>query len=96
MSSAEQTADSGVIRRARRIDGVGEIDLHIRLDNAGRISSVNISGDFFVLSELDQAVVRHLRGVPFTPADVGKALAGVDCSAIAGLTAESLYRLIYP
>ncbi len=96
MSSAEQTADSGVICRAGRIDGVGEINLHIRLDNAGRISSVNISGDFFVLSELDTAVVRHLTGVPFTPADVGEALAGADCGAIAGLTADSLYRLIYP
>lgn len=48
-------ADVVVIRRQGRIDGVGELDVHIRVDRDNIIRSVNISGDFFVLSELDDA-----------------------------------------
>lgn len=95
-AAAKEGDSAGLIRRQGRIEGVGELDVHIRVDRDNIIRSVNLSGDFFVLSELDDALCRHLRGVPFVPASIREALSRADCGAVAGLTAEGLLALIHP
>ncbi|MDE6611741.1 MAG: lipoate--protein ligase family protein [Muribaculaceae bacterium] len=82
--------------RHGHIDGVGELDVEVALDDSICIESVNISGDFFVVSELDEALYRHLRGVPFGCTEVRAALNRASCGAIAGLTADNLHKLIFP
>lgn len=81
--------------RPVRIEGVGEFTAILTLDNARRISSVNLSGDFFVTGDLDANICRHLIGVRPDGSGLAAALA---CStpelAVPGLTRKDLHSII--
>lgn len=85
----------------RRIEGVGEfavtVDLSPAAESGGapRIRKVNLQGDFFLLSDLDQELLDHLRGVEYTRETVMEALSDVKVSSvIANLSAEALASLL--
>lgn len=86
-------AESGV---TGRIDGVGEIGLHISTSPlTGLISSMTFTGDFFCKGNPDQLASRFV-GLPLSPEGVGRALAGIDPSDyISGLTKDKLKKLIF-
>lgn len=85
---------SATIRTGRRIEGVGEPTVGINLNN-GRIADIDIEGDFFLLSDLDSALLDRLRGVRYTREDISLALAATDTSqVIAGLDTQQFIDLI--
>ena len=59
--------------RQRRIEGVGNIELRMELKN-DIIKQVNIVGDFFVVGDIDNRLLRPLRNVPYNEASVRAAL----------------------
>lgn len=80
---------------SRRIEGVGEICPDITLAPDGTIDRVNLTGDFFLLSDLDTSLLDNLRGVSPTSEAVTAALAGVDASrTIAGLSTGRFAEII--
>ncbi len=94
-------ADAGPERR--RIEGVGEfavsIDLSPAADSGGipRIRKVNLAGDFFLLSDLDEELLDHLSGVEYTRGAILEALSPLPVDrVIANLTAEDLASLLAP
>ncbi len=77
-----------------RIEGVGEFDIEIRTDNRNCIQSIDIGGDFFILSDPDEIGLR-LRGAPCNKEDIRAALEELDLGKIiSGLNLESLLSLI--
>lgn len=94
-------ADAGPERR--RIEGVGEfavtVDLSPAADSGGipRIRKVNLAGDFFLLSDLDEELLNHLSGVEYTRGAILEALSPLPVDrVIANLTAEDLASLLAP
>lgn len=83
---------SGICRR-EHIDGVGEFEARIRLDGRGNILTLDLGGDFFVSGDVS-AMLSSLRGIPYTPAAIAGACGTTDCSAIHGLTAENLTKIL--
>lgn len=79
----------------RRIDGIGEIRPRIVTDSDGRIERVELSGDFFALTDPETTLLGCLTGIEPRPEDVAGALQGVEVSAcIPGLTAADLTAII--
>lgn len=61
------------LTRQKRIEGVGNIELRMELKN-DIIKQVNIMGDFFVVGDIDNRLLRPLRNVPYNEASVRAAL----------------------
>lgn len=81
-------------RRLRRVEGVGEMDTTITLDG-DCIAHIDITGDFFLLSDLDAALLDRIRGCRLDAADLSRALEGVDASdVIAGLSTPKLIEYL--
>ncbi len=77
-----------------RIEGVGELEVSMEL-NRNVIRDINITGDFFLLGDLDGGLLAKLRGVEYTPDAVADALHGVMCDEIImNLKNENLIKLI--
>ncbi len=82
-------------RVSRRIEGVGEFHVQLEIKH-DCIASVNMTGDFFCLGDLDRDMLDRFKGVRYERDALEKAVAGVDCgSVIAGLTNRQLINLIY-
>lgn len=86
---------SGVVRRTR-IEGVGEFYADIDLLEDGEtIGCVNLSGDFFVLGDLDTMLLDRLRGVMLDRTALYEALKGTDISKIIpGLSCDAFVTLL--
>lgn len=65
------------LSRKKKINDVGEFDIRIELKN-NIIRSINMLGDYFLVGDLDQGVLSHLRNVQFTPEAVEAALSDVN------------------
>ena len=79
-----------------RIDGVGEFSVSIWLDNNHRITEMNLAGDFFVLSNLEESITNKLKGTEFSPESVMTALININTSTvIAGLSNEMFLNLLF-
>ena len=79
----------------KRIEGVGEfvIDLVVK-DNV--ILKTNLSGDFFIVGDIDGMLLSRLKNTAYTREDVEKALDGVVCEdVIMNLKKEQLINLIF-
>ena len=62
---------------------------------SGRIRSVSLSGDFFIIGDIDSMLLAKLRGVERTAQAIEEALSGVDVpSVIMNLQKEQLINLI--
>lgn len=79
-----------------RLDGVGEITVCFRM-RTGRIESLTLEGDFFVLQDPIPILGRLLHGLPVREDAFRNALAGVDLKDyIYKLDTEEWIRLIFP
>lgn len=80
--------------KEERIEGVGEFRVSLEV-KAGRIRSVSLSGDFFIIGDIDSMLLSRLKGVERTALAIEDALAGVDVpSVIINLKKEQLINLI--
>jgi lipoyltransferase/lipoate-protein ligase len=69
-----------IVRQAR-IDGVGELVVNIEL-NRNIIKHINIAGDYFLLGDLDGAIIDRITGKPLTVQALTDALHDVDVQNI--------------
>lgn len=85
---------SETLRQNRRIEGVGEFAVGIDLKQ-GRIADIDIEGDFFLLADLDSALLDRLRGVRYIDYEIERALSGTDTTEIiSGLSTPQFIDLI--
>ena len=79
----------------RRIEGVGEIRPRIITGADGLIERVELSGDFFALTDPETALLGCLTGIEPTSEAIAAALEDADAAAcIPGLTAADLTAII--
>lgn len=97
----EYFADSWLYRRrsrsgsGRRIEGVGEIRPRVITGSDGLIERVELSGDFFAITDPETELKERLKGVAPERATIATAIEGWDASQyVAGLTTEVLATLI--
>lgn len=82
--------------RTRRVDGAGEFRVSLDTDSSNRITRLDITGDFFLLADMDDLIINPLKGVPHNPEAVAEALRGVTASnVIHGLTTPQLIDLLF-
>ena len=80
--------------KEERIEGVGEFRVSLEV-KAGCIRSVSLSGDFFIIGDIDSMLLARLKGVERTAQAIEEALSGVDVpSVIMNLQKEQLINLI--
>ena len=80
--------------KEERIEGVGEFRVSLEV-KSGRIRSVSLSGDFFIIGDIDSMLMARLKGVERTAQAIEEALSGVDVpSVIMNLQKEQLINLI--
>lgn len=85
---------AAALTRDRRIEGIGEFHADIELQD-GVIRRVNLSGDFFMLGDLDIMLLDILKGIPLDRNALTKALENTDpAKAIPGLSKEDFITLI--
>lgn len=82
-------------RRCERIEGVGEIATYMTMLPDGSIDRVNLTGDFFLLSDLDSSLLGRLHGVRPERPELDRALQGIDVAkVIAGLSTPRFVELM--
>lgn len=82
------------MERKQHIDGVGEIEIKFELVH-NTIQNLNIAGDFFLLGDIDHAIIDKLNGTPLTRAAVENALKHVEVSeVIVNLTNKQFINLL--
>ena len=85
---------AATLLKEERIEGVGEFRVSLEV-KSGRIRSVSLSGDFFIIGDIDSMLLARLRGVERTAQAIEEALSGVDVpSVIMNLQKEQLINLI--
>ena len=88
----------GVTTKSRkRIEGVGEIAVGVSLErDSGRVRDIGLQGDFFALTDIDAALLSHLRGVDFSREAFAEVLRVHNPGrAVANLTAGDLLDVIF-
>ncbi len=65
----------------KRIEGAGEFEARMELRD-GIIKKINLVGDFFLVGDLDGALLAPLKGVRYTPQDVAERLLEVKVENI--------------
>lgn len=79
-----------------RVDGVGEFTVEIWLTGNGLIDTLNLSGDFFVLSSIKAGITKHLKGKEYTREAVATALESTKPhEVISGLSKELLLNILF-
>lgn len=83
------------ISRHSRIEGVGEFTVSIDTDKGKRITSLGITGDFFVIGDMDLEIIAPIVGVEYTPEALAEAIDPTNPgAAISGLTRRDLFSLL--
>ena len=78
-----------------RYEGVGELRLLLEIKE-NIIRRANLSGDFFIIGDIDDMLLSKLKNVPYTRAAVEEAVAGIDFGAlIMNLNKEQLINLFF-
>lgn len=79
----------------RRVDGAGTFDVTVAVDADGILCNAGLTGDFFMLADLDSELLSHIVGVPCRAADLRAALAGTDVSrVVSGLSNEAFAEML--
>lgn len=82
------------MERKQHIDGVGEIEIRFELVH-NTIQNLNIAGDFFLLGDIDHAIIDKLNGTSLTRAAVENALKHVEVpEVIVNLTNKQFINLL--
>ncbi len=84
---------SYTLTRTRRIEGVGEFEVRMELKN-DIIKSVNIMGDFFLVGDIEQAILTPLRGCRLQREALEQALPQQTGDIILHLRKDDLIDLI--
>ncbi len=77
----------------RRIEGVGDFEARVDVYR-NRIRSINLMGDYFLIGDLDNGLLRKLHGVPLTAQAVRSALPDRIDDIIYRLGKEDFVRLL--
>ncbi len=86
-------AYTSVVRK--RIEGVGEFEARMELRD-GVIKKINLTGDFFLVGDMDDALLTPLRGVRFEPHRVAERLADVEIeNIIMNLTKQQFINFLF-
>ena len=81
--------------RHQRLEGVGEMELRLSV-RGGVIEDLDLLGDYFVTGDVNEHILRPLRGVRLEREAILAALPPDVGSAILGLTRENLATLLEP
>lgn len=92
-SRKSQTSISD-IHRHKRLDGIGEFDIFISLNKRNEICNLSISGDFFMLDDIDSKLIKPLKGVEYTILNLTAAIDTLDPSIVHGLNRKDLLSLL--
>lgn len=83
------------LRRQKRIEGIGEFEAAISISPDRHITTLNLTGDFFVSESVEQSILAPLVGVEYTRPAIERTLRGIDVeAAIPGMTHAELSRLL--
>lgn len=81
--------------RSRRLEGVGEVTVSMRLDTGGRIEALQLIGDFFGSQDDKIRLQKCLRGVPCESGAIEEAIVREELQgAVRGLSPGALARMI--
>ena len=81
--------------RKHRFEGVGTLEVQLEIKN-NLIISMNMMGDYFVLGDVDNELLRLLKGCIFTRENVSERLKDIDLSGIIRhLTQRQFLRLLF-
>lgn len=80
--------------KKKRIENVGELEVRLELKH-NRIHQMNILGDYFVIGDVDELILKPLIGTPFTPKAISKALPQHTERAIMNLSREQLLGILF-
>ena len=87
-------ADHGKIRK-KHIPEVGFVEAHLDIQD-GLLRDLNLSGDFFLLGDLDNELIQPLKGVAFEREAVQKALQDIRLSeVIRNMTEKDFLDLLF-
>ena len=81
-----------LVRRGR-VEGVGDLEVRMQIKN-GVIKGANIMGDFFLVGDLDEGIIRHLTGAQLEAESLRSALPEHLDDTILHLKKEDLIRII--
>jgi len=81
------------IVRKKRMEGVGDIEVHLELKN-GIIKNANILGDFFLVGDIDRGMIQKLKGVKMEEQALTAALPERLDDVILNLKKEDFIQLI--
>ena len=82
------------IHRKGRIEGVGDFDVRLQT-RGGLIREADILGDFFLVGDIEEGILAHLRGLPPTPDTLKRALPADLGDTILHLRADDLINIIF-
>lgn len=81
--------------RDKRIEGVGEFHISMEIDH-NLIKSVDVAGDYFLLGDLDEGLIKPLIGADFSPEGIRQALQGTDVGKIVmNFSTDQLINLLF-
>lgn len=78
-----------------RIEGVGEFETRLEVKE-GIIRKVNIMGDFFLTGDIDNTLLKKLRGVPYNKAAIAQLFSDADVeNTVLNLKKEQLITILF-
>lgn len=85
----------GALTVHRRVEGAGEFQVTLDIA-AGVIRSINLGGDFFLLSDIDSQLLAPLEGIQYSRSSIEKAIGPLDVSKIIhGLSTQDFINLLF-
>lgn len=82
------------VERRQMIEGVGEIVINFELIH-NTIYNMNLSGDFFMLGDIDNAIINRLNETPYTRSALENALKDIEMGdVIMNLTTKQIINLL--
>lgn len=83
------------LQRRTHLEGVGTLEASVEV-KSDRIAALNVTGDYFLMGDIDTEVIDRLRGVRFERQAVSEALQDVRIGdVVRGLTTEGFLRLLF-
>lgn len=82
-----------MIVKRRRIEGVGDLEAHLEMKN-GMIKHVNLTGDYFLLGNLDDDLLSRLQNLPLTHEALYRALPDRIDDVVMNLMKEDFIDLL--
>lgn len=92
---ARESKTENLVRRFRRIEGVGDFYADIELDKESRITRICLYGDFFSTGDISGLIERPLTGSLYDRNALAEAMERINtANAVKGLTDEALLEIL--